>query len=72
MSSASGGLQAVLCVDFWLVVLFGALLADVGIALVAVQDARQPDAASSPRSTVFAEKDTFLSEHSLVMDRSEW
>lgn len=72
VSSLLSGLQAVLRVHIWAVLLFGALLAHVGITFVAMQDARRPDTASGSRSAVFTENDTFFSENVLVMNRFEW
>lgn len=72
ISSLFGWSQAVLCVHFWAVVLFVALLADVGVALVAVQNTTRPDTALRSRSAILTENDAFLAEEIVVIDLSRW
>lgn len=69
ISSLSGGPQAVLRVDFGALVFFVALLANIGVALVAVQDPRPPDTAPGSRSAILTEQDALLPKEVVVTNQ---
>jgi hypothetical protein len=62
----------VLCFDFGTLVFVVTVVANVCIALAAVEDPRPPDTAPISRSAVLTENNAFLAEEIVVIDLSRW